>query len=90
MIRFLKSDGSSEKTIFKHMLVTAAVAGFFFVLFVIFCGITPAGDSTWSVFDMKMQYLDFYSYYKSVLEGKNDLTEDGRGDHPHGGFREDL
>lgn len=55
------------------MLVTAAVAGFFFVLFVIFCGITPAGDSTWSVFDMKMQYLDFYSYYKSVLEGKNDL-----------------
>ena len=48
-------------------------AGVLFVLIVLILGIAPAGERTWAVFDMKMQYLDFCSYYKSVLEGKADL-----------------
>ena len=73
MIRSLLSEEYSDKKVYVHVLAAAVAAGFFFVFFCIIAGITPFGDNTWAVFDMKRQYLDFYSYYKSVLEGKNNV-----------------
>lgn len=35
--------------------------------------IAPFGDNTFLYLDMKRQYVDFYSYYKSVFTGKNDF-----------------
>ncbi len=73
MIRSLLSGEYSDKKAYYHALAAAAAAGFFFIVFAIITGLTPFGDNTWAVFDMKRQYLDFYSYYKSVLAGKNDV-----------------
>ena len=73
MIRSLLSEEYSDKKAYYHALAAAAAAGVFFIVFAIITGLTPFGDNTWAVFDMKRQYLDFYSYYKSVLAGKNDV-----------------
>lgn len=35
--------------------------------------ITPFGDNTFLYLDMKRQYVDFYSYYKSIFTGRNDF-----------------
>ncbi len=73
MIQSLLSEEYSDKKAFNHALAAAAAAGVFFIIFAVITGLTPFGDNTWAVFDMKRQYLDFYSYYKSVIAGKNDL-----------------
>ena len=73
MIRSLLSEEYSDKKVYVHVLAAAVAAGFFFVIFSIVAGMTPSGDNTWAVFDMKRQYLDFYSYYKSILAGKNNV-----------------
>ena len=56
-----------------HAVVTAVLAGCLFLVFVIVCHITPFGDNTWLVYDMKRQYADFYSYYKTILSGENNI-----------------
>jgi len=43
-----------------------------FAVYLIICGITPFGDRTWMIFDMKRQYVDFYSYYRTYFTG-NDI-----------------
>ncbi|MCR5250873.1 MAG: YfhO family protein [Lachnospiraceae bacterium] len=73
MIPSLRYGEYSEKNHFLHAAVAALAAALFFVIFLIVCGIVPFGERSWTVLDMKMQYLDFYSYYKTVLAGKNDL-----------------
>jgi uncharacterized membrane protein YfhO len=56
-----------------HALMTAVFAGCLFCVFVIACNITPFGDKTWLIYDMKRQYADFYSYYKTILSGENNI-----------------
>ena len=56
-----------------HALMTAVFAGCLFLVFVIVCNITPFGDKTWLIYDMKRQYADFYSYYKTILSGENNI-----------------
>ena len=58
---------------YTHSLVTAICTGAVFVLFIIICRITPFGDKTWLVYDMKRQYVDYYSYYKTLLSGENNI-----------------
>ncbi len=58
------------------MIITAASFAVTFMLLVILCigrHITPFGDNTFLYLDMKRQYVDFYSYYKSVFTGNNDF-----------------
>lgn len=73
MIRSLVSEEYSDKKAAYHALAAAVVAGAFFIVFAVIVRLTPFGDNTWAVFDMKRQYLDFYSYYKSVLAGRNNV-----------------
>ena len=70
MIRSLLSEEYSDKKALCHALAAGAVAGAFFIVFCLITGLTPFGDNTWAVFDLKRPYLDFYAYYKSVLSGK--------------------
>lgn len=36
-------------------------------------GITPFGDKTFLMFDLKRQYVDYYSYYKTIISGENNI-----------------
>ncbi len=47
------------------------LASFVVVLFV--CGITPFGDKTFLMYDLKRQYADYYAYYRTVISGKNNI-----------------
>ena len=58
---------------YLHAFITAVSAGVVFVLFIIICHIAPFGESTWLVYDMKRQYADFYSYYRTILSGDNNI-----------------
>lgn len=35
--------------------------------------ITPFGNNTFLMYDLKRQYIDYYSYFKSLLSGQSDL-----------------
>jgi uncharacterized membrane protein YfhO len=57
-------------------IITAASFAVPFVLMLILCirrNVTPFGDDTFLYLDMKRQYVDFYSYYRSVFTGNNDF-----------------
>ena len=57
-------------------IITAASFAVPFVLMLILCirrNVTPFGDNTFLYLDMKRQYVDFYSYYRSVFTGNNDF-----------------
>ena len=46
------------------------------VLFLFLCAvlkITPFGDNSFLIFDMKRQYVDFFSYFRSVVFTENDM-----------------
>ncbi|MCR5093811.1 MAG: YfhO family protein, partial [Lachnospiraceae bacterium] len=45
------------------------MAALMYVLLLLRCRIVPFGDSTWVMFDLKRQYVDFYSYYKRIFGG---------------------
>ncbi|MCQ2081919.1 MAG: YfhO family protein [Lachnospiraceae bacterium] len=64
---------STKEYSFKPALIAGAIvlAMFFVVLFL--SRITPFGDNTFLMYDMKRQYVDYYSYLRTVLFGKNDL-----------------
>lgn len=62
----------------KHSApVTAAAAWIatFVILLVAFalCGLAPFGSYSLAYWDADIQYLDFFAYYKDVLEGKNSI-----------------
>lgn len=37
------------------------------------CHITPFGEKTWIMYDLKRQYVDFYSYYKTIVSGESNI-----------------
>lgn len=54
----------------RKALINACIAGVLVILMYIalllICDITPFGDNTWIMYDLKRQYIDFYSYYKRI------------------------
>ena len=64
---------NKEKNKYPHALTAALLTMVMYVFFVIGCRIAPFGDDTFLVYDMKRQYVDFYSYFKSMLAGENDM-----------------
>jgi uncharacterized membrane protein YfhO len=44
-----------------------------FITVLVFEGIVPFGDKTFLMFDLKRQYVDYYSYYKTILSGENNI-----------------
>lgn len=58
---------------YLHALTAMLTTAVIFLIILICCHITPFGKSTWLVFDMKRQYADFYSYYQTIISGKNNI-----------------
>ena len=54
-------------------LYAFCLAAVLFLLLCILLKITPFGDGSFLIFDMKRQYVDFFSYLKSVVFTENDL-----------------
>lgn len=60
-----------KKYSIKHSFIAAFITALLYILLMIISGITPFGDNSFLMFDMKRQYIDFYSFYKSVLTGSD-------------------
>ncbi len=56
-----------------HGVVSAAIVALIFIAVLVIEGITPFGDGTFLMFDLKRQYVDYYAYYKTVLSGENNV-----------------
>lgn len=44
-----------------------------FVAISIISGIVPFGDHSFLMFDLKRQYVDYYSYFRTILRGENNI-----------------
>ncbi len=57
--------------------IYACLAGviviFMYLALLLVSHITPFGDNTWIMYDLKRQYIDFYSYYKRLFTGQTDI-----------------
>lgn len=58
---------------FIHGLLAAFFVGLMFYRVIYSCDIVPYGDNNRILFDMKRQYVDFYSYYKTIVSGQNNI-----------------
>ncbi len=56
-----------------HAALSAALVALIFTAVLIAERITPFGDGTFLMFDLKRQYVDYYAYYKTVLSGENNV-----------------
>lgn len=61
----------------RNPYIHACLAGVFVVLMYIALlyidKIVPFGNNTWIMYDLKRQYVDFYSYYKTIISGENNI-----------------
>ena len=55
-----------------HAFLAALTVLALFVLVSVICRITPFGDKTFLMGDLKRQYVDYYAYLKTILSGEND------------------
>lgn len=68
------SDVSEKRRLNKsHYIVTALISIIIYVIIVYLCEMAPFGDNTWVSYDMKRQYVDFYSFYRHILSGDNNI-----------------
>ena len=58
---------------FKPALLAGCVVLAMFFCVLVIARITPFGDNTFLMYDMKRQYVDYYSYLKSIFAGNNNL-----------------
>lgn len=57
-----------------HACMAALTVLALFMLVSIACDITPFGDNTFLMGDLKRQYVDYYSYLRTILRGENDAV----------------
>ena len=56
-----------------HALVSAACILVMYLAVLVVCGVTPFGEKTFLMFDLKRQYVDYYAYLRTVYSGKNSV-----------------
>jgi uncharacterized membrane protein YfhO len=56
-----------------HGVISAGIVALIFVAVLVVSGITPFGDGTFLMFDLKRQYVDYYAYYKTLVRGENNV-----------------
>ena len=56
-----------------HALVSAACILVMYLAVLVVCRITPFGEKTFLMFDLKRQYVDYYAYLRTVYSGKNSV-----------------
>lgn len=71
----MKSQILSGKRINKywHACIAGVLVLFMYITLLILCRIAPFGDNTWIMYDLKRQYVDFYSYLKTIYSGENNV-----------------
>ncbi len=62
-----------KRILLYNYILAAVIPALSMLLILVICGIVPFGDNTFLINDMKREYADFYLYYRSVLEGRNDF-----------------
>ena len=62
-----------RRILLYNYILAAVIPALSMLLILVICGIVPFGDNTFLINDMKREYADFYLYYRSVLEGRNDF-----------------
>lgn len=77
IISSVHTDNGVVRDYNKKSCIYACIAGviviFMYIALLMICRITPFGDNTWVMYDLKRQYIDFYSYYKRLFEGETGL-----------------
>lgn len=56
-----------------HAAMASIIIGVLFAVFLTSGHIVPFGEKSWFAYDMKRQYFDFYSYYRTVFSSNNIL-----------------
>lgn len=64
-------NGVFKKKIILHGILAGLITAVAYALICFACDIAPLGDNTFLMHDLKRQYVDYYTYYKSVLSGEN-------------------
>ncbi len=57
-----------------NAVLAALMIPVFFIIISVVCRITPFGDNTFLMFDLKRQYVDYYAYLRTILSGENNIT----------------
>lgn len=65
--------GFGKKTTYFRCFVAACVVSLMYIVMLAVCGIIPFGTRNWLIYDMRRQYMDFFSYYRSIVNGQNDI-----------------
>ncbi len=50
--------------------MAGVITGVMYLALLATARITPFGDHTWDMYDLKRQYIDFFSYYKRIFSGR--------------------
>lgn len=59
------------KSRIKHGLFAGVITALIFAAICVCCQLAPLGDNTFLMYDLKRQYVDYYSYFKSIVTGEN-------------------
>ena len=55
------------------VLLAGLLTGLLYLVLLAGCDIVPFGDNTWVMFDLKRQYIDFFSYYQRIFSGEEGI-----------------
>lgn len=66
-------NSEKKKLNIPHYIVSGIITIVMYTIVVWLCQMTPFGDNTWVSYDMKRQYVDFYSFYRHILAGDNNV-----------------
>ncbi len=56
-----------------HAVISAACILAMYLGVLVVCSITPFGEKTFLMFDLKRQYVDYYAYLRTVYAGENSV-----------------
>ena len=53
-----------------YVILAGVITGVLYLALLATAHITPFGDHTWDMYDLKRQYIDFFSYYRRMFSGR--------------------
>ena len=68
-----KKEEKERYICIRHGLFASLIVALMFLGVLIINRIIPFGDNTFLMYDMKRQYVDFYSYLRTLITGENNV-----------------
>ncbi len=62
-----------DKLNFLHGLFSALLLLLMYLAVLVVSGVTPFGEKTFLMYDLKRQYVDYYAYLRTVYSGENSI-----------------